>query len=115
MQDPKTGNMIPVDQPTAEQAIKLGYCIISVGELVELNGTFLKVKSFDKKHIMLDFVQEGVSPFKYGEKVTINNGTFIVESCGTKFLRLRGLPAVTTVDQVVIDEIKKKQVKDLRK
>ena len=115
MQDPKTGNMIPVDQQTAEQAVKLGYCILSVGEVVELKDMTFKVKCFDKKHVMLDFLQEGKSPFKYGEKVTINNGTFIVESCGTRFLRLRGLPAVTTVDQAVIDDYKEKQVKELRK
>lgn len=116
MQSPATGEMVEVTQDIAEQATKQGICVLSVGEKITIKDTALKVYNFKKKQVTLEFTDDNPDrPFKLGERVNIKNGTFVIESYGVKFLRLKGLPAVHTISQKVVDEYRKAQINELRK
>ena len=115
MQDPQTGNMIPINDEAAKVVEKLGVCVLSVGEKVSLKNTDLQVHNFDKRHVLLEFLTTSISrDFRIGEHVNLKNGTFVVEGYGSQFLTLRGLPAVRTLDQNVVDEYRRSQIKDVR-
>lgn len=116
MQEPSTGNMLPVTEEMAQDAIKRGICVLRVGETLNIKNTDLKVYTFKKKHVLLEFTDNNhIKPFKLGEKVNIKNGTFVVEGYGTQFLTLRSLPAVNTINQTVVDEYRKAQIEQLKK
>jgi len=121
MQEPTTGNMVEINEKDVQEAIKLGICVLTVGEVIDIKGLNLRVYSFDKKRVILerfestDVNKPNRTVVKIGEKITIKNGTFVADSVGEKFLVLRGLPAVSTISQSVIDKFRKSQVEELRK
>ena len=116
MQDPTTGEMVAVTPEQGEQAQNKGICVLAVGEIVNINNTDLKVHTFRKKHVLLEFTDDNpIKPFKLGEKLTIKNGSFNVEGYGVKFLTLSSLPSTHTINQTVVDEYRKAQIKELRK
>jgi len=116
MQDPQTGEMLQINDQVAQEAEKKGFCVLSPNETVRLKDTDLKVCEFGKKHILLEFLSSGFARnFKLGERVNLKNGTFIVESYGARYLRLKGIPEVHNLSQDTIDEYRKLQVETLRK
>lgn len=61
MQDPKTGNMVPISKEEFERDRFLtpevkprGRCVLSVGQVVELEGGRFKVVSIGKKMVVLE-------------------------------------------------------------
>lgn len=116
MQDPQTGNMIEINEETAKVVEKLGVCVLSVGEKINVNNTDLQVHTFDKKEVMLEFLTNDVfRNFKIGDRVNIKNGTFKVQGYGAKFLTLRGVPDVNVLNQEVVDRYRRDQIKTIRK
>ena len=85
MQEPTTGEMIQlnegVDQNKVDEGIKEGLCILRIDEIVNVKNQDMKVQSFDKKGITLEFITEGSkSLFKVNEKLAVKQGSFAVES-----------------------------------
>ena len=61
MQDPRTGNMVPISQEEFErehlripEAKARNRCVLSVGQEVELEGGRFKVVSIGKKMVVLE-------------------------------------------------------------
>lgn len=60
MQDPKTGHMRPMTHEEVDrhyltpEAKPRGRCVLSVGQVVELQGGRFKVKSIGKKLVVLE-------------------------------------------------------------
>ena len=60
MQDPATGEMIQlnegVDQNKIDEGTNEGLCILRVGEIVNVKDQDIRVQSFNKKGITLEFI-----------------------------------------------------------
>jgi len=119
MQDPKSGNMIELkdnaDPNKVDEALKMGLCILSIGEVVNVKGSDLKVSSFNKKGIMLEFMTEDSKKnFKVNEALNVKQGSFVVESFGKTLMKLRGLPSVRTINQSIIDDLRKQEIEHIK-
>ena len=106
-------------QRIVKAAERSGFCILSVNQIIDIKGKEFKVVTFKKKQLMLEPIESGLDigslKLKYGETLNIHNGRFSVETWGTSFLRLRGMPATSILNQNVLDEMRKKEILAARK
>jgi hypothetical protein len=137
MQDINTGNMVMVDERNKEffvdkglsdaeiggfnpeaivkKAESLGYCILSVGETVDIKGGEFKVKAIGKKKIEFECPKNIYSlNIKPQETITIKNGKFVIENYGAMFLFVRGVAGNRILDQRLIDEARKNEIEKLK-
>lgn len=113
MQDTRTGDMVEITEDVAKEANEYGYCVLAIGELIDVKNVKYKVNSFRNKKLLIDVVN--INVLDIGEKVKIKGGSFIVETKGLVTLVLRGLPGNEIINQDVVDEHRKKAITDLRK
>jgi hypothetical protein len=116
MQEPDTGEMIAVDPPIAMEAEQHGFCVLSIGEKIDIKGGEFKVNTIGRKKIIFE-CPENINELgiKQYEKITIKNGNFVVDHLGKTFLFARGLPGNRIVDQQVLDDFRKLQIKQMQR
>ena len=119
MQDPKSGDMLPMDSEQDElrlQAEQQGYCILMVGETVDIKGGTFKIHNFTPSSVLLECPKNIFDlQIKHGEELTVKRGRFKVEHYGPMFMRLKGLPGNGIINQFVIDEYHKQEIEKLQK
>lgn len=103
----------------AQKMESSGYCVLQTNEIVSLKEKTFKVTRFDKKSIVLIPTNcvEKVSEmgFKTGEKFHLKNGNFMVQSFGSGALILKGIAGTHNFDGKVIEDYRKKQLKEVLK
>jgi hypothetical protein len=97
-----------------------GYCVVRVGDPIEVKSCRFKVASFTKKVLMLQ-TSENIAKFKIkvGEKYAINECNFTVQSFGKMFLRLACATGFENINGKILDDAKvkedRKKEKELKK
>ena len=138
MQDINTGYMVPIEKDNKEQieaitmtthdsenfnadeiaqaAEKKGFCVLAVGEMVDINGGNFKILSIGKKEVIFE-CPENVKELKLKpyQRLKIKNGNFLIKSFGTSRLIAMGVPGLRTLDQQIIDDARKAEIEAIRK
>jgi len=138
MQDQTTGDMVGIEpgnkeyfvkegiadrdsiefnaEKIAKDAERRGYCVLSIGEKVDINGGNFKVLSLDKKQISFECPENVFDlKIKNDEPVKIKNGNFVIQHYGKGQLFVRGLPGNRILDQQILDDIRKAKIDAMRK
>tara|TARA_R110000822_G_scaffold59431_4_gene148333 strand:+ start:1125 stop:1607 length:483 start_codon:yes stop_codon:yes gene_type:complete len=136
MQDPDTGDMIEFTEANADQlrdqlsggdeisfegpemaekAKQAGFCVIAQGEAVDINGGKFKIKSIGQKELILTCPPDvDTLDIKDHQMVSINKGNFRVKHFGKDLMFLRGVPGARPLDQKIIDDHRKEEIKRMR-
>ena len=92
-----------------------GFCLIQKEELISINGLSTRVVSFTKKTLMVEIIGELVDELIKGKEVAVKSAKLIVVSVGKKYANLRTKAGSAIYDQVVLDELNKEKIRQLRK
>jgi hypothetical protein len=92
MQDLNTGDMLPYEEAMRDLPKKQQGVILFEGQMIDIKSQNYRVVGLRRKAVVIQAWETAKPELSKGEIVFVGESKFVVDSVGSEFATLRGLP-----------------------